>query len=60
MIWEARTTSVRDLIEAKIAVAQSSDDYSYVGHLMMHPDEWQDYTSRLGLKQGDGGVWRSS
>ncbi len=48
-VWEAGTTSVRDLVEAKISAARIGGDYSYVGQLMMHPDEWQDFTSRLGL-----------
>ena len=59
MFWEVRTASVRDFIEAKIAVAQIGSDYSSVGQLMMHPDEWQDFSNRLGLQQDDSGVWRS-
>ncbi len=59
MVWEARTISVRDLVEAKIAVAQSDSDYSWVGQLMMGPDEWQDFADRLGLQQDDNGIWRS-
>ena len=59
MVWEARTTSVRDLVEVMVAVAQSGGDYSYAGQLMMAPDEWQDFANRLGLLQGVDGVWRS-
>ena len=60
MIWEARIKVVGDWVEAKIAVAQSGSDYSWVGQLMMHPNEWHDFAGRLGLQQGDNGVWRSS
>ena len=59
MFWEVRTASVRDFIEAKIAVAQSGGGYSSVGQLMMRPDEWRDFAGRLGLQQDDSGVWRS-
>ena len=59
MFWEARTKSVRDLVEVRVAVAQSGGDYSSVGQLMMHSDEWQDFANRLGLLQGVDGVWRS-
>ena len=59
MFWEVHTQSVRYLIEVKIAVAQSGGDYSSVGQLMMHPDEWRDFAGRLGLQQDDSGVWRS-
>jgi hypothetical protein len=59
MFWEMRAAPVRDLVEVKIAVAQSGGGYSSVGQLMMCPDEWQDFASRLGLQQDDNGVWRS-
>ena len=59
MIWEARTKRVGDLIESKVAVARNGRDYSWAGQLMMYPDEWQDFTERFGLREGDDGVWRS-
>ena len=60
MIWEVDTKSVGNWVEAKIVVARGGDDYSWLGQLMMLPDEWQDFASRLGLQQCDNGVWRSS
>ena len=59
MIWDARTKRVGDWIESKVAVARNGRDYSWVGQFMMHPDEWQNFTRRLGLRKGDDGVWRS-
>ncbi len=59
MIWESRAKYVGDWIECQVAVARNNQDYSWVGQLMMHPDEWQDFTRRFGLREGDDGVWRS-
>ncbi len=59
MIWEAHTKHVGDWIESKVAVARDGQDYSWVGQLMMRPDEWQDFARRSGLREGDDGVWRS-
>ena len=59
MIWEVRTKNVGEWVESKIAVARDEQDFSWVGQLMMRPDEWQDFTRRFGLREGDGGVWRS-
>ncbi len=60
MIWEARTKRLGDWIEAKVAVAPSGRDYSWVGQFMLRPDEWQDFTRRFGLREGNDGVWRSN
>ena len=59
MIWEAHTKRLGDWIESKVAVAHNGRDYSRVGQFMMRPDEWQDFTRRFGLREGDDGVWRS-
>ncbi len=59
MIWEARVKRVGEWVESKIAVARDARDFSWVGQLMMRPDEWQDFTERFGLRKGDDGVWRS-
>lgn len=59
MIWEARTKHIGEWIESKIAVAHDGQDFSWVGQLMMHPNEWQDFTERFDLREGDDGVWRS-
>ena len=59
MIWEAITQPVGDWIEVKIVVSRGDDDYSWAGQLMILPDEWQDFASRLGLRQDDDGTWRS-
>ena len=60
MIWEVDTKNVGDWIEAKIVVARGEGDYSWIGQLMMRPDEWQDFANRLGLQQDEIGGWRSS
>ena len=60
MIWEVDTKFVGSWIEAKIVVARGEGDYSWIGQLMMRPDEWQDFANRLGLQQDDNGDWRSS
>ena len=59
MNWEARTESVGNWVEAKIIVERAGGNLSWVGQLMMRPEEWQDIASRIGLQQGDNGVWRS-
>ncbi len=59
MIWEAHTKRLGDWIESKVGVARNGQDYSWVGRFMMRPDEWQDFTHRFGLREGDDGVWRS-
>jgi hypothetical protein len=59
MIWKARTKSVGDWTEVKIAVARDGQHFSWTGQLMIHPDEWRDFAERLGLREGDGGVWRT-
>ena len=60
MVWEARTKVFGNLIEAKLAVAKSGSDFSWVGQVMMQHDEWHNLVGRLGLQEGDRGVWRSS
>ncbi len=60
MIWEVDTKFVGNWIEAKIVIARDDGDYSWVGQLMMRPDEWQDFVSRLELQQDGNGDWRSS
>ncbi len=59
MVWEARTKRVGDWVEIEIAVARDEQDFSSAGRLMMHSDEWQDFTRRFGLREGDDGIWRS-
>ncbi len=59
MIWEVDTKFVGDWIEAKIVVARGGGDYSWIGQLLMRPDEWQDFARRLGLHEGDKDAWRS-
>ena len=59
MIWEVDTKFVGEWIEAKIVVARGGGDYSWVGQLMMRPDEWQDFASHFGLQQYGNGIWRS-
>ncbi len=60
MIWEAHVKHVGEWVESKIAVARGEQDISWVGHLMMRPDEWRDFAEQFGLHEGDDGVWRSS
>ena len=54
----AVTTSVI-LGRALVNVARDGHNFSWVGQLMMRPAEWQDFTRRFGLREGDDGVWRS-
>lgn len=60
MVWEGRTKFIGDWVECKLAVAASADEqYSWVGQLMMRPDEWRDFSSRMGLKEVSAALWRS-
>lgn len=59
MVWEARTKSVGNLMEVNLSVAHDGENFSWTGQLMMQSNEWRDFTSQLGLRDGDGGVWRS-
>jgi len=59
MIWEVDTKFVGEWIEAKIVVARDDGGYSWIGQLVMRPDEWQEFVSHLGLRQCGNGSWRS-
>ncbi len=58
MVWEARTKSVGDMIEAKIAVASDGQNFSWTGQVMMRPDEWRDFTDKFGLLEISESLWR--
>ncbi len=60
MVWEVRTKTIGEWTEAKMAVARDGENYSSIGQLMMRSDEWRDFAKRFGLREGDGGVWRSN
>ena len=60
MVWEGRTKSIGDWVECKLAVAASADgQYSWVGQLMIRPDEWRDFATRMRLKEVSAALWRS-
>ena len=58
MAWEARMKSVGDMIEARVAVAQDGQHFSWTGQLMMRPDEWRDFADKFGLQEISESLWR--
>ena len=51
MIWEANS-----VVSGVYALSVNGN---YVGRVIMPAKAWQDFTARLGLVQGQDGVWRS-
>lgn len=60
MVWEGRIVSAGDWIECKIAVASTAgENFSWVGQLMMRPEEWRDFRAKMGLSEVSTDLWAS-
>jgi hypothetical protein len=52
MVWEARILSDGDWVRCKLAVAPAGGmSFSWVGQLMMRPEEWRDFRERMDLSE---------
>ncbi len=60
MTWTARPKHLDDLVQIALEVSEAGDDIgSLAGHITLSSAQWQDFTRRMGLREGSGGVWRS-
>ncbi len=60
MVWEGRIVSAGEWIECKVSVASAAGEtFSWVGQLMMRPDEWRDFRARMDLSEVSRDLWAS-
>ncbi len=60
MVWEGRIVSAGEWIECKLSVASAvGENFSWVGQLMMRPEEWRDFRERLDLSEVSTDLWAS-
>ena len=60
MVWEGRIVSAGEWIECKLAVALAvGENFTWVGQLMMRPEEWRDFRARMDLSEVSTDLWAS-
>ncbi len=60
MTWTARPKHLDGLVQIALEVSEGGDGVgSLAGHITLSSAQWQDFTRRMGLREGPGGVWRS-
>ncbi len=61
MEWEGRIVSAGEWVECKLSVASSvGENFSWVGQLMMRPEEWRDFADRMKLVEVSTALWVSA
>lgn len=61
MVWEGRIKTAGEWVECKLSVAPAlGEDFSWVGQLMMRPEEWHDFSTRLNLREVSAAVWTNA
>ncbi len=61
MVWEGRIVSAGEWVECKLAVAPAvSGNFSWVGQIMMRPEEWCDFADRMRLVEVSAALWVSA
>ena len=61
MVWEVRIVSAGEWVECKLSVAPAvGGHFSWVGRIMMRPDEWRDFADRMKLVEESGTRWISA
>jgi hypothetical protein len=61
MVWEARIVSAGEWVECKLSVAPAAgENFSWVGQLMMRPEEWRDFRERMDLSEVSTDLWTSA
>ncbi|MHA1153848.1 MAG: hypothetical protein ACTSQ7_14510 [Alphaproteobacteria bacterium] len=60
MVWEGCIVSVGEWVECKLSVAPAiGESFSWVGQLMMRPEEWRDLRERMELSEISTDRWTS-
>ncbi len=60
MVWEGRIVSAGEWAECKLSVAPATgENFSWVGQLMMRPEEWRDFRARMNLSEASTDLWTS-
>ena len=60
MEWEGRIVSAGEWVECKLSVAPDvGEKFSWVGQLMMRPEEWRDFRARMNLSEVSTDLWTS-
>jgi hypothetical protein len=58
MVWEGRIVSAGEWVECKVSVAPAvGGNFSWVGQLMMRPEEWRDFRARMNLSEVSTDLW---
>ncbi len=53
--------SAGDWVECKLSVASAvSGNFSWVGQIMMRPEEWRDFADRMKLVEVSAALWVSA
>ena len=61
MIWESRIVSAGEWVECKLSVAPAAGgNFSWVGQLMMRPEEWRDFADRMKLVEVSATLWTNA
>lgn len=61
MVWEGRIVSAGDWVECKLSVAPADrGKFSWVGQIMMRPEEWRDFADRMKLVEVSTALWVSA
>ncbi len=61
MVWEGRIVSAGEWVECKLAVAPAGGgNFSWVGQIMMRPEEWRDFAARMRLVEVSAALWVSA
>ncbi len=60
MVWEGSIVSAGEWIECRLSVAPAvGGRFSWVGRIMMRPEEWQDFRERMALTEVSKNLWAS-
>ncbi len=60
MIWEGCIVTAGNWVECKLSVAPvGGENFTWLGQLMMRPDEWRDFRERMNLSEVSTDRWTS-
>ena len=60
MVWEGRIVLAGEWVECKLSVAPAvGENFSWVGQLMMRPEEWRDFRAKMELSEVSTDLWAS-
>ncbi len=60
MVWEGSIVSTGEWVECQLSVAPAvGGRFTWVGRIMMQPEEWNDFRERMDLSEVSTNLWTS-